>query len=111
MEKRVSKEGICKNTSFKLRKIVCYKKKQIRPFKMILIVALIVIVIVYKRALTGTIRAVHQQPKPGQNLVIRAGFLFYFFLHRVGNGLSFFAPRPGPGSSGAKKNRNPGTDP
>ena len=78
---------------------------------MILIVALIVIVIVYKRALTGTIRAVHQQPKPGQNLVIRAGFLFYFFLHRVGNGLSFFAPRPGPGSSGAKKNRNPGTDP
>ena len=47
---------------------------------MILIVALIVIVIVYKRALTGTIRAVHQQPKPGQNLVIRAGFLFYFFF-------------------------------
>ena len=33
MEKRVSKEGICKNTSFKLRKIVCYKKKQIGPFK------------------------------------------------------------------------------
>ena len=50
------------------------------------------------------------RPKPGQNLVIRAGFLFYF-LHRVGNGLSNFAPRPGPGSSGTKKNRNPGTDP
>ena len=59
----------------------------------------------------GTNSAVHR-PKPGQNLVIRAGFLFYFiFLHRVGNGLSIFAPRPGPGSSGAKKNRNPGTDP
>ena len=51
----------------------------------------------------GTNSAVHR-PKPGQNLVIRAGFLFYFiFLHRVGNGLSIFAPRPGPGSSGAKK--------
>ena len=49
----------------------------------------------------GTNSAVHR-PKPGQNLVIRAGFLFYFiFLHRVGNGLSTFAPRPG--SSGAKK--------
>ena len=29
-------------------------------------------------------------------------FLFYF-LNRVGNGLSIFAPRPGPGWSGAKK--------
>ena len=51
------------------------------------------------------------RPKPRQNLVIRAGFVFLFFLHRVGNGLSIFSPRPGPGSSGSKKNRNPGTDP
>ena len=45
--------------------------------------------------------AVHR-PKPGQNLVFRAGLKF-FFLPRVGNGLSVFAPRPGPGSSGARK--------
>ena len=40
-------------------------------------------------------RAVHRN-KPVQNFVIRAGF-FFFFLNRVGNGLSIFAPRPGPG--------------
>ena len=28
-------------------------------------------------------------------------FFFFFFLPWVGNGLSIFAPRPGPGSSGA----------
>ena len=45
--------------------------------------------------------AVHR-PQPGPNLVIRAGFLS-FFLHRRAMGCLFFAPRPDPGSSGAKK--------
>ena len=40
--------------------------------------------------------------EPGQNFVIRAGFLKKCF-HRVGNGLSILEPRPGPGLSGTKK--------
>ena len=45
--------------------------------------------------------AVHR-PKPGSNLVIRAGFFARYFLHRRVTGCLLFAPRPDPGSSGAR---------